>query len=373
MPETLEAYRARTAFMEDSLPHAGPLCTTPNLTQKIAPDGTFRPFCGDTLLFTLNDAVRQWLAGLQEALYEACGDCLSERLSPQDFHITLHDLHSQPDTMPEAAKVQRSQVQRALDEVRACYPHQLRLRSRCLFSMAGTSIVMGFEPLDSSDQIILASMYGMFQRIVPLPYPLTLHVTLAYYRPGEYDEATVRRLREAFCRIGREEKIIMVSSQALRHATFLNMNRYDYMQDADPWKLSRFVQAQTRTYLTALREIRGGRKLSHWMWFIFPQLQALGHSTTAKAYGIINLEEATAYLAHPTLGPRLIEISSALLSLPENDPRIVMGHPDWLKLRSCMTLFGEVAGAPPVFHQVLEKYYGGIPDERTLALLGRHA
>ena len=135
------------------------------------------------------------------------------------------------------------------------------------------------------------------------------------------------------------------------------------------YDLDRFVKAQAYDYDAALREIRSGRKRSHWMWYIFPQLQGLGFSSTAQYYGIRDLEEAKAYIAHPVLGPRLKEISEALLGLDTCDPSAVMGYPDDLKLRSCMTLFELAAPEQPVFGHVLEKYYAGRRDERTLELL----
>ena len=137
------------------------------------------------------------------------------------------------------------------------------------------------------------------------------------------------------------------------------------------YDLDRFVKAQAYDYDAALREIRSGRKRSHWMWYIFPQLQGLGFSSTAQYYGIRDLEEAKAYMAHPVLGPRLTEISEALLGLDTCDPSAVMGYPDDLKLRSCMTLFELAAPEQPVFGRVLEKYYAGRRDNRTLELLKR--
>ena len=137
------------------------------------------------------------------------------------------------------------------------------------------------------------------------------------------------------------------------------------------YDLDRFVKAQAYDYDAALREIRSGRKRSHWMWYIFPQLQGLGFSSTAQYYGIRDLEEAKAYIAHPVLGPRLKEISEALLGLDTRDPSAVMGYPDDLKLRSCMTLFELAAPEQPVFGHVLEKYYAGRRDSRTLELLKR--
>ena len=134
--------------------------------------------------------------------------------------------------------------------------------------------------------------------------------------------------------------------------------------------LTRFVTAQAADYLIALAEIRAGRKGSHWIWYIFPQLRGLGFSHNATYYGIIDLQEASAYLRHPQLGPRLIEISEALLQLPTNNPTLVMGSPDDLKLRSSMTLFAQVPDADPVFSEVLDKFFKGQPDQSTLSLLG---
>ncbi len=137
------------------------------------------------------------------------------------------------------------------------------------------------------------------------------------------------------------------------------------------YDLSRFLEAQKNSYDTALREIKAGRKCSHWMWYIFPQIRGLGYSAMAQHYAIWDLGEAREYLRHPVLGPRLIEISEALLALEESDPRRVMGSPDDLKLRSCMTLFQSAAPDQPVFGKVLNKFYGGSPDGRTLEILSR--
>ena len=136
------------------------------------------------------------------------------------------------------------------------------------------------------------------------------------------------------------------------------------------YDLERFVRAQIGSYETALWEIRKGRKCSHWMWYIFPQIAGLGMSSTAQYYAIQDLQEAEEYLAHPILGPRLLEISGELLKLSTNDAYAVFGWPDDLKLRSSMTLFSCAAVDEPLFQQVLDKFYGGAPDERTLELLG---
>ncbi len=133
--------------------------------------------------------------------------------------------------------------------------------------------------------------------------------------------------------------------------------------------LSRFVKAQQYDYDQALQEIRSGRKRSHWMWYIFPQIQGLGFSSTAQYYAIRDLQEAKDYLAHPVLGPRLREISSALLSLEGLSAHQIFGFPDDLKLRSCMTLFRLADLEDSLFEQVLEKYYDGIPDSKTVDIV----
>lgn len=133
--------------------------------------------------------------------------------------------------------------------------------------------------------------------------------------------------------------------------------------------LERFVLVYNRDYATALSEIRSGRKQSHWMWYIFPQLTGLGRSEYARYYGLPDLEAAKEFLAHPLLGEHLLTISRALLHLDETDPHRVMGSPDDLKLCSCMTLFEAAAPDTPEFAAVLEKFYAGRRDSRTLALL----
>ncbi|WP_276853175.1 DUF1810 domain-containing protein [Enterocloster lavalensis] len=136
--------------------------------------------------------------------------------------------------------------------------------------------------------------------------------------------------------------------------------------------LERFVQAQADSYARALRDIKSGRKTSHWMWYIFPQLSGLGHSQTARYYAIRDRAEAEAYLAHPVLGKRLLEISSELLKLESSDATAVMGWPDDLKLKSSMTLFSLVS-REPVFRQVLEKYFRGEEDVYTVQVISRQA
>ncbi len=139
----------------------------------------------------------------------------------------------------------------------------------------------------------------------------------------------------------------------------------------DPYDLNRFLTAQKSTYETALSEIRNGRKQSHWMWFIFPQIVGLGRTETSQTYAIKSREEAIAYLDHPTLGERLREASEALLSLKNKSATEVFGTPDDLKLRSRMTLFKSVSTDNEVFLQVLDRFYGGEEDPQTVRILSK--
>ena len=139
----------------------------------------------------------------------------------------------------------------------------------------------------------------------------------------------------------------------------------------DICSLNRFLEAQEFIYATALKEIKNGEKESHWIWYIFPQLRGLGYSPKAYTYGINGLEEAKAYLEHPVLSARLIEITEALLTHRGKDIEDIMGDIDALKLRSSMTLFALISEADSVFHQVLEVFYDSKIDEMTLGLLGK--
>lgn len=132
--------------------------------------------------------------------------------------------------------------------------------------------------------------------------------------------------------------------------------------------LERFVEAQARVWPAPLEEIRAGRKTSHWMWFVFPQLRGLGRSATAERYGIADLDEARAYLAHPVLGPRLTAMAQAMLRHDGTAPDAILGGIDALKLRSCATLF-QAAGGDPVFGKLLSAFYGGQPCAATLKMV----
>jgi len=137
----------------------------------------------------------------------------------------------------------------------------------------------------------------------------------------------------------------------------------------DPHHLRRFVDAQEDGYARALEEIRAGRKQSHWMWYVFPQVEGLGASAMSRRYAIRSVDEAAAYLAHPVLGPRLVACAEAALAVEGRSAREIFGTPDDQKLRSCATLFAHVSPPGSVFERVLARYFGGIPDDRTLQRL----
>lgn len=139
--------------------------------------------------------------------------------------------------------------------------------------------------------------------------------------------------------------------------------------DDDPFDLARFISAQQDSYDLALSEVRNGHKLSHWMWYIFPQLRGLGFSSTSQLYGITGEPEARAYLAHTVLGPRLIAICEAALAVDGRSATEIFGKPDDMKLRSCATLFAQVSNAKSVFHKIITKYFDGQADRKTIQLL----
>jgi len=149
------------------------------------------------------------------------------------------------------------------------------------------------------------------------------------------------------------------------------IDKTDRAGGGDPFELSRFLKAQDRVYDRVLSELRSGRKRTHWMWFVFPQIEGLGYSSTTQYYSIKSKEEARQYLNHPLLGKRLRECAESILALEGLSASSIFGYPDDLKLKSSMTLFASVAEPQSVFSRVLEKYFQGNRDECTLALLDR--
>jgi uncharacterized protein (DUF1810 family) len=141
-------------------------------------------------------------------------------------------------------------------------------------------------------------------------------------------------------------------------------------ESSDPYNLKRFLDAQEDHYATALREIKSGRKRTHWMWFIFPQFDGLGFSSTSKLYAIKSIDEAKSYLDHPVLGPRLLECAKAVVSVEGRSAHDIFGTPDDMKLQSCASLFALVSPTGSVFDRLLDNYYASERDRKTLRLIG---
>lgn len=141
------------------------------------------------------------------------------------------------------------------------------------------------------------------------------------------------------------------------------------IDDNDPFDLNRFLKAQETIYNTAIAELKSGRKRSHWMWYIFPQIDGLAKSTTSKRYAIKSIEEAQQYLNHPVLGARLTECAEAVVAVEGRSISEILGYPDDLKLKSSMTLFASLVETSSVFERILDKYFHGERDAKTLHLL----
>lgn len=146
------------------------------------------------------------------------------------------------------------------------------------------------------------------------------------------------------------------------------------MADSDPFNLKRFIEAQEPVFETALQELKTGRKRSHWMWFVFPQIRGLGSSSMAQIYAIGSLDEARAFLAHPLLGPRLAACAESVLDVKGRSLHEIFGSPDHMKFCSSMTLFAQAdGGKESAFQKALDRYCGGRADERTLRILYERA
>jgi len=138
---------------------------------------------------------------------------------------------------------------------------------------------------------------------------------------------------------------------------------------AEASEFDRFVDAQQPVYDQVLRELAAGRKRTHWMWFVFPQIRGLGRSATAERFALDSVFQAERYLAHELLGPRLIECTRRVLALPDPDPQDIFGYPDWMKFRSSMTLFSLCSNAPAEFGEAIDQLFAGANDRRTVELL----
>ena len=227
--ESLSAFLARTSeFVSDSLPHGFGFETNANLPLKVDIDGKMKPFMGNTVVFPLPEDIRRQIGRIQERLYQLCGPALAQPLEVSSLHITLHDLLSgkpTPDLRNRVACM-RDPVLARLNRIPE-WGEAVRLCSTALFNMVNTSMVLGFAPADEASCERLMAYYEMFQEVVYLNYPLTPHVTVAYFRPGTVTTDLVEKLRETVDEVGRREKLVVeLPANTLEYQLFSDMNHY---------------------------------------------------------------------------------------------------------------------------------------------------
>ncbi len=213
-------------YIENSLPMQGDLVTRPGLRDKVAENGQLLPFTGNTAVFLLDADTKNAIAPLQEQLYRFAAPLLAERLSPDTFHLTLHDLaNGAPGVDNRRRMAQTEAAARAiLPEIREEDPVPLAMKTTWIFNMVNTSIVLGAAPVDKASGERLSRMYTLLHKVVPLDYPLTPHITLAYFRPGIYSQKDLVSLRKALCPVELQfalhpEKLVLQSFSDMNHYT----------------------------------------------------------------------------------------------------------------------------------------------------------
>ena len=227
--ENLAAFRARTeGFIYSSLPRDGGLETGAGLRRKADESGRLLPFQGCTTVFPLPEAARERVRAVQDGLYARCGTCLAQPLAADSFHITLHDLVSGPPSPALEAEIARVQpAALALVEALRRENAPISMTSTALFNMVNTSMVLGFAPADEESCAVLMEAYRRLQAAVPLNYPLTPHVTVAYFRPGWLDQGAVAQLQRAVDWVQAQPPIsLTLSGGGLEYQIFSDMNHY---------------------------------------------------------------------------------------------------------------------------------------------------
>ena len=228
--ENLAQFHARVdGFQHDSLPRDGHFVTKSRLMEKVMPDGGLRPFFGNTMIFDLPEDVQLQIARMQLLLHHRCSFMLAQPLAPFTLHMTLHDLLNGVDEAALAEPVRQTgaQARAILGELRAAGISPIRLTSTAAFNMVGGSVTLGFAPDTEADCAALMGMHARFQEVVALDYPLTPHVTLAYFRPGSYAPEDVARLADALAEINVLPPVhIVVDAECLHYYRFTDMNTY---------------------------------------------------------------------------------------------------------------------------------------------------
>ena len=230
MPETLAQFHARVDdFQHDSLPRDGWLTTKPLLVEKVGPDGGLRPFFGNTMIFDLPAETKLTIARMQLILHHRCGHFLAQPLTPDTLHMTLHDLLNgvNEDALADPVRRTGSQARALLARMREEALPPVRLTSTAAFNMVNGSVCLGFAPDTEADCAILMGMHARFQDVVALDYPLTPHVTLAYYQPGAHGPDRVEALSRALHTINALPPVhITVDANCLHYCLFTSMNNY---------------------------------------------------------------------------------------------------------------------------------------------------
>lgn len=227
--ENLAEFQARTgAFLRDSLPHGEGLTINEKLARKVDVSGAMKPFMGNTVVFPLEGEVLEQIVLKQEMLYQECGPILAEPLMRGNFHITLHDLVNGEDSHELRQRLAETEEAAILRVRRLAKRREtIRLRSTSLVNMVNTSLVLCFEPAKEEDCRRLMECYDALQEIVYLSYPLTPHVTLAYYKPGSIDVGQIDRIRKVMELVDRQEKIeVELHTEQLEYQMFSDMNHY---------------------------------------------------------------------------------------------------------------------------------------------------
>ena len=230
MPETLREFHQRVdGFMHDSLPKEGSFVTREPLKEKVAPDGRMLPFFGNTMIYDLPDTVKVMIGSMQTQLHHQCGWFLAEPLSTDTLHLTLHDLLNGVDeaALRDGVAATGARAQAILADMRREIAPPIRLTSQAAFNMVNGSVALGFAPDTEADCAAIMALHARYQDVVRLNYPLTPHVTLAYYKPGAYGREMVDALDEALRRINALPPVrLALPADMLHYRRFSDMNHY---------------------------------------------------------------------------------------------------------------------------------------------------
>ncbi|MBR6642690.1 MAG: hypothetical protein IKL28_03405 [Lachnospiraceae bacterium] len=230
--ETYREFLDRIQFFEHQKWSFGPgyFKGNPSLVKKVHLDNTFRPFYGDTVVFDLDDTTKERLTKWLDELYAIVPECFSERLATDTLHMTLHDLSNSDDfsEVAEEIEMNREQVQSLRNEISKF--NTIKMNSKCMFNMVNTSLVLGLYPADETEYKKLMTLYETFNEVKKLPYPLTPHITLAYYNVHGFNETSARKLEELVCHLNcvelENEMEIVLKAEKLYYQHFDSMNHY---------------------------------------------------------------------------------------------------------------------------------------------------